>query len=128
MIRSDQGNRRTGRKLSDQEYVEKMQRSKYGIVLAGRSTAVTDPKNRREIDYMMLKKPLLLNYKPHYYNTLEAGKHYIFFDANTDIKNLENEYDINQIAENGYQWYLENVRPEGAANTFRKILKEKLSI
>jgi hypothetical protein len=46
-------------------------------VLAGRASMVTDAKNRREIDYMMLKKPLLLNYKPKYYDEMIEGKHYI---------------------------------------------------
>jgi hypothetical protein len=126
--RSDQGNKRTGRPLSDAEFVNCMKRSKFGIVLAGRASAVTDSKNRREIDYMMLKKPLLLNYKPKYYNELIEGKHYIHFDQDTDLNDLENRYNIEEIAENGYQWYLENVPPEGAANTFRKILREKLDI
>jgi len=128
VIRSDQGLKKTGRPLNDDEYRDYMARSKYGIVLGGRSTVVTDKKNRREIDYMMMKKPLLLNYKPYYYNPLVEGKHYIYIDEDTDLKDLENRYNIKEIAENGYQWYLENATPEGAAKTFRKILKEKLNI
>jgi len=126
--RSDQGNKNGGRPLNDEEFIEQMIRSKYGIVLAGRASAVTDAKNRREIDYMMLKKPLLLNYRPKYYNPLVEGKHYIYFDEKTDLNDLENRYNIEEIAENGYNWYLENVPKDGAANVFRKILKEKLSI
>jgi len=125
---SDQGNKRSGRPLTDEEFINHMKRSKYGIVLAGRASAVTDAKNRREMDYMMLKKPLLLNYKPKYYEELEEGKHYIFIDKDTDFLNLEKEHDIDKIAENGHQWYLRNVPPDGAANTFRRILKEKLDI
>ena len=126
--RSDQGNKGSGRPLSDQEFIQYMMRSKFGVVLAGRASAVTDSKNRREIDYMMLKKPLLLNYRPKYYNPLEEGKHYIYFDEKTDLNGLEDRYNIEEIAENGYKWYLENVPKEGAATVFRKILKERLSI
>jgi hypothetical protein len=126
--RSDQGNKRRGRPLSDDEFVRHMKRSKFGIVLAGRASMVTDAKNRREIDYMMLKKPLLLNYKPKYYDEMIEGKHYIYFDQETDLKDLENRYNIEEIAENGYQWYLRNVPPEAAAKTFRQILSDKLDI
>jgi hypothetical protein len=128
VLKSDQGNKRSGRPLSDKEFMNHMKRSKYGIVLAGRASAVTDAKNRREIDYMMLKKPLLLNYKPKYYEELEEGKHYISINEKTDFLSLEKRYNIDEIAENGHQWYLRNVSPTGAANTFRKILKEKLNI
>jgi len=125
--KSDQGSKK-GRKLTDDEFRNYMKRSKFGIVLAGRASAVTDAKNRREIDYMMLKKPLLLNYRPYYYDNLIEGKHYIYFDKDTDLKGLENRYNIKEIGENGYQWYLDNVTPNGAANTFRRILREKLDI
>lgn len=125
---SDQGDKRKGRPLTDDEFMNYMKRSKYGIVLAGRSTAVTDSKNRREIDYMMLQKPLLINYRPYYYNKLKEGVHYIYLDENTDLDSLEKMYNIDEIGKNGHQWYLENVRPEGSANVFRSILKEKLNI
>lgn len=125
--KSDQGERNK-RPLTDDEFKLKMKKSKYGIVLAGRASMVTDQKNRREVDYMMLKKPLLLNYKPYYYNELVEGKHYIYFDGKTDIKDLENRYNIKEIGENGYKWYKENVPPESAAKVFRQILKEKLKI
>ena len=105
-----------------------MKGCKYGIVLAGRASPVTDFKNRREADYMMLKKPLLINYKPNYYNELVEGKHYIYIDEKTDIKSLENQYNIDEIAEAGYQWYLENMTPNSAAKVFRQIINEKLGI
>jgi hypothetical protein len=124
ILKSDQG-LDSGKKLTDEEYLNKMLKSKYGIILGGRSTALTDCKNRREIDYMMMKKPILLNYKPHYYNKLEEGKHYIYIDENTDFKNLENLYNIKEIAENGYKWYLENASIEAIPKTFKQIMKEK---
>ncbi len=114
-----------GKPLTDEEYITKMMGCKFGLVLHGRSSFMTEAKNRREIDYMMLKKPLLLNYKPNYYNPLIEGKHYIYFDNNTDFKNLENMYNINDIAMNGYQWYKENASPLGTAKTFLQIMNEK---
>ena len=103
-----------------------MQTSRYGLVLAGRATPITDPKNRREIDYLMLGKPLLINYKPFYYNEFEAGKHYIYIDENTDIKSLDKMYNIDEIAKNGYEWYLQNATPEAIPKTFVQIMQEKL--
>jgi len=120
--------RRRGRPLNDKQFIRYMQTSKYGIVLGGRASAVTDQKNRREADYMMMKKPLLINYHPFYYNQLENGKHFILIDEETDLNSLEERYNINEIAENGHQWYLNNLTPTGVANVFRQIMKEKLNI
>ena len=123
-IKSDQAEV-GGKPITDEEFLRKMKVSKYGIVLAGRSTAITDAKNRREIDYMMLRKPLLLNYKPFYYNPLVEGKHYIYIDANTDFKNLDKMYNMEEIVSNATDWYNKNATPNGIANTFEQILIEK---
>ena len=113
------------RPLSDKEYVQYMAESKYGIVLPGRVSWFTEGKNRREIDYMMMRKPLLLTYTPYYYNELKPGIHYIKIDPETDISTLENDYDIDQIAENGFQWYKENASPLGAAKVFKQIMDDR---
>lgn len=115
----------SGRPLTDKQYIEKMKRCKFGLVVHGRCSAFSENKNRREIDYMMLKKPLLLNYKPFYYNPMIEGKHYIYFDEKTDLKNIEKMYNIEEIAMNGYQWYLDNANPQGVVNTFLQIMKER---
>ena len=117
---------RNGRPLCDRDYIKKMRTSKYGIVLKGRASYYTEGKNRREMDYMMLKKPLLMNYSPYYYNSLENGKHYILINEKTDWKNLETMYNINEIANNGYEWYQNNGSPIGSAKTFLQIMKERL--
>ena len=124
LVGSNQGLRR-GKPLTDAEYIDKMRKSKFGITLYGRGSFFSEAKNRREIDYMMLKKPLLMNYKPCYYDPLIEGKHFIYFDLNTDLKKLEELYNIDEIAENGYQWYKKNATPMGAANTFLQIMKDK---
>lgn len=124
---SDQGEI-GGKVISDEEYLKQMKSCKYGLVLAGRASAVTDFKNRREADYMMLKKPLLINYKPYYYNEFKEGVHYIHIDENTDLEKIEDMYNIEEIAEAGYQWYLNNIHPDGVAKVFRQILKDKLEV
>lgn len=117
---------KSGRPLTESQYVHKMRTSKYGVVLAGRCCMFTQAKNRREIDYMMMKKPLLINYKPYYYNKLIEGKHYIFVDINTDLDKIEAKYDIEKIAINGFEWYKNNASPNGIVETFLKIMKERL--
>lgn len=119
---------RSGRTLNNDQFLHNMRSSKYGLVLAGRSTIITDSKNRREIDYMMLKKPLLLNYKPFYYNPLVEGEHYIFIDQSTKIDELEKKYNIDEIAQNGYDWYQKNATPEAIPLTFSQIMKERLNV
>jgi hypothetical protein len=115
-----------GKPLTDEEFLYKMRTSKYGLVLAGRRSHFTEAKNRREIDYMMLKKPLLLNFKPNYYNPMIEGKHYIYFDQNTSFKDLESMYNINEIAMNGYEWYKNNASKYGIVKTFLQIIRENL--
>jgi len=111
--------------LKEDEYLNWMMTSKYGLVIHGRGGWMAEGKNRREIDYMMLKKPLLLNYKPHYYNPLIEGKHYIYVDPNTSFKNIETMYNIEEIARNGYQWYKDNASPEGVVKTFLQIMNDR---
>jgi len=112
--------------LNDEQYVHKMRSSKYGLCLHGRGSAFTEAKNRREIDYMMLKKPLLLNYRPNYYNPMEEGKHYIYIDEKTSFEKLETMYNIEDIAKNGYEWYRQNATPKAVANVFKQIMDDKL--
>ena len=123
-IESNQASNK-GTKFTDAEYIRKMQTSKYGFVFPGRSTMITDPKNRREIDYMMLRRPLVLSYKPYYYDPLVAGKHYIYIDENTSLDVLEG-YDIEEIEKNAYEWYLRNASPEGIVKSFIKIIEERI--
>jgi hypothetical protein len=127
VIKSSQ-EKRSGKPLTDDQYIDYMRKSQYGIVLKGRASPVTDFKNRREADYMMMKKPLLLNYKPTYYNDFVDGVHFIYIDEKTDILKLEESHDIKKIAENGHQWYLDNMQPKGAANVFRQIMKDRFDI
>ena len=119
---------RRGKPITDVEYIQKMRGCKYGLVLGGRGSLFSDTKNRREIDYMILKKPLLLNYKPYYYNPLEHGKHYIYIDQKTEISKLDQMYNIEEIAKNAYQWYLDNATSQGLAKTFLQIANERLGI
>lgn len=117
---------RAGRPLTDEDYIHKMRSSKYGVVIQGRGSMVTDVKNRREIDYMILRKPLLMSYKPFYYDPLIPGKHYIYFDENTDLSQLDIMYNVKEIEENAYQWYQRNATKKGMAETLLKIFEDKL--
>jgi hypothetical protein len=110
-----------GKTLTDIDYLKKMASCKFGIVLGGRSVAITDKKNRREIDYMMMRKPLLIDYKPFYYNPLVEGKHFIYLDDKTDLNKLESQYNIPEMVENAFQWYEENASAKGIAKVFKQI-------
>lgn len=114
-----------GQRITDEEFMHMMLSSQYGIVLPGRSTFVSDSKNRREIDYMMMRKPLLISYHPYYYNALVPGKHFILLDHNTDFKTLPKLYNIEEMIENAFQWYQENATPHGIATSFLKIMSDK---
>jgi len=111
--------------VNDRDYIHRMRTSKYGIVFAGRRSMFTEAKNRREIDYMILKKPLLLNYKPFYYDPLIENKHYIYIDEKTNISEIEKHHDLNEIVKNAYEWYKNNASPEGYVKSFLKIMQDK---
>lgn len=114
-----------GARISDELFMELMLSSKFGIVLPGRNTYVSDSKNRREIDYMMMRKPLLISYRPYYYDPLVEGVHYIYINDKTNFKSLDNMYNIGDITENAFQWYQRNATPSGLANSFLKIMSDK---
>lgn len=116
-----------GKTLGQNDYLHYMRSSKYGLILRGRSSMLTDCKNRREIDYMILQKPIVMDYEPFYYNPMVAGEHYILIDKNTDIKSLDSLYNTHEIAKNGYEWYKKNATKSAIANTFLQIMNEKLS-
>jgi len=103
-------------------YLNNMRSSKYGLVLSGRGSLLTQAKNRREIDYMIMKKPLLVNYDPYYYDRLIEGVHYIRLQSDTNIADLEDKYDLNQMVENAYEWYKNNASPIGVARSFLNIM------
>ena len=113
------------KKITDEEYLQKMLTSKVGIVLNGRASILTDAKNRREIDYMMMRKPLMISYKPYYYDPLIPGKHYIFVDEKTNFKDIPKLYNINEMVQNAYEWYQNNATPSGIAKSFLKIMSDK---
>ena len=116
-------------KLQNQDFIKRMLSSRLGIVLEGIDSPVTNGKNRREMDYMMVRKPLLLDYKPFYYNPLIPGKHYVYWDKN--IKELNAQYTNRELAEieqNAYEWYNNNASRLGVAKSLRQILQEKCII
>lgn len=114
-----------GQRISDEDYMHLMLSSKYGFVLPGRSTHITDSKNRREIDYMMMRKPLLISYHPYYYEELVHGKHFILIDDKTDFRNLDKMYNMEEMVDNAFKWYENNAKPEGIVNSFLKIMTDK---
>lgn len=108
------------------EYLDLMRSSKYGLVLAGRGSMLTQAKNRREIDYMIMKKPLVINYDPYYYEDFVEGTHYIKLTKDTVIKDIENNYGVDKIAENAYDWYKRNASRHGVARSFLYIMESEL--
>ena len=111
--------------MTAEDYRDDMLSSKYGLVLAGRGSMLTQAKNRREIDYMIMKKPFVINYEPYYYNDLIEGTHYILLKDGMTLDDLHNQYDLDAMVENAYQWYLDNATPMGVAKTFLQIMKSE---
>jgi hypothetical protein len=114
--------------ISDEKYLHMMQTSQFGIVLSGRRSALTEGKNRREIDYMILRRPLALNYRPYYYDPLVEGQHYVYFDAKTNFAEVLKTLDCQKMVNEAYAWYQRNASPEGVVKSFLRILRERLDL
>lgn len=112
-------------RISDERYMHLMLSSKFGLIFPGRSTHISDSKNRREIDYAMMRKPMLISYHPNYYDKWVHGKHFILIDKNTNFKTLDQVYNIEEMTKNAFEWYQRNVTPEGMVNMFFKIMKDR---
>lgn len=72
-------------KLTTQEYQSLLLDTKWGLVLKGKGIG----KNRREIEYMSIGMPLVLNYKPEYPFPYNANEHYVYLEKPKDIEKLK---------------------------------------
>jgi len=115
------GNNMENRPLEHDQFMHLMRSSQYGLVLPGRSSRFTEAKNRREIDYMLLKKPILMPYTPNYHNPLIPNKHYVLIDRHTKYDRLEARFDFDKMVEDAYEWYIQNASPYGVVKTFLEI-------
>ena len=115
------GNNMDNRPLEHDDFMHKMRTSKFGLVLPGRSSVLSEAKNRREIDYMLLKKPIIMPYTPNYHNPLIPNKHYILIDRHTKYDRLDKRFDLDKMVDDAYDWYMQNASPKGLVKTFLEI-------
>lgn len=112
--------------VTPKNFKDLMLTCRYGLVINGKGHFLTDCKNRRTVEYMYLRKPLLLTHRPLYYNKMIPGYHYIPLTLNTDVKNIEDEYNVKEIAEHGREYFDDNFSSKGVATTFLQILKREI--
>ena len=111
-------------KYTQQQYLELLTKSKYGLCLPGYG-----PKCNREIELMGLGViPILTpGIDITYYNPLEENTHYIRIEGPADIKNkIQN---INQekwefMSNECIKWYEKNCSVQGSFNTTCEILEK----
>lgn len=113
-------------KYSQYEYLELLNRSKYGLCLEG-----FGKKCNREIEYFSLGVvPIITEgIDLTYYNSLEEGKHYLKVKTPDEIKSIIesiSEEKWNEMSEAGLKWYEENCSPIGSFKTTLKIIESKL--
>lgn len=110
-------------KYSQKEYLELVNKSKYGLCLAGFGN-----KCNREIELFSLGTvPIVTDgVDLTYYNSLEEGIHYLKVNTPSEIKPLlESITDDTwkEMSEAGLKWYEENCSPIGSFKLTIKIIK-----
>ena len=116
-------------RLRNKDFIDRMLSSRLGIIMEGIDSPITDGKNRREMDYMLVRKPIVMDYKPCYYNPLVPGKHYIYWDRNiADISAEYTDADLAEIEHNAHEWYTKNASRHGMASSLHQILCEQCII
>jgi hypothetical protein len=77
----------TGR-LGEQEYMQALQQSRWGLILVGKRGG-GDGKNRREVEFMSCGMPLAMNYRPYYPFPFQEGEHFVYLSKPDDVHLLE---------------------------------------
>ena len=108
---------------TQEEYLDFVSRSKYGLCLPGYG-----PKCNREIEYMAFGTVPIMTpgVDVTYYSPLEEGIHYVKVNSpeelKTKISSISNEQ-WKVMSDNCIKWYNDNCSPKGSFETTMKILK-----
>ena len=109
------------------EYVKKMVKWRVGLSIIGKRDRLTDGKNRREVEYASVGMPMILNYRPHYFNQLIPGSHYLYCAKPEHLgKMMDNLMDdkelYDNLSHNSLSWWEANASEKGICETFIQIM------
>tara|TARA_B110000305_G_scaffold215880_1_gene253791 strand:- start:566 stop:1381 length:816 start_codon:yes stop_codon:yes gene_type:complete len=112
-------------KYSQEEYLNLLCRSKFGLCLSGYG-----PKCNREIELMCMGVVPIITplVDLTYYSKLEENKHYIRVNSPREIKqkiNDTSQYQWGEMSNNCIDWFEKNCSTEGSFNTTIEILQKK---
>ena len=99
-----------------------------GIILKGGCHRYTDGKNRREVEFGGLGIPMILNYRPHYYDDLTPDKHYIYAETVEDLPGCierANGEEGKVCAYEAGQWWSRNAGNRGICESFMRIMHKE---
>lgn len=111
-------------KYTQEEYLEHMSNSKYGLSLRG-----FGPKCNREIEMLALGVVPMLHtdVDTTYYNQLREHEHYFRVRSPEDVRRIVNETSKDtwtKMSTNCKKWYTENASPKGSFDTTMKIVRD----
>lgn len=125
-VESWEGRRRSG---SVDGYVSMLAASKAAFIIQGKHDAMTDGKNRREVECASLGVPMVLNYEPFYeLDPLIPGEHYVKVDRCTpgDIAEAaETAWTRREeLTEAARDWWDRMASRKGVALSFFRLLAD----
>ena len=109
-------------KYTQEEYLELLRKSKFGLCLPGYG-----PKCNREIELMGLGVVPVVTpgVDLNYFNPLIENKHYLFVESPQDLNDKLNSIKPKQwekMSNSCIDWYMNNCSVEGSFNTTKKII------
>ena len=114
----------TNYKYTQEEYLDKVAHSKFGLCLSGYG-----PKCNREIEYLGLGVVPIVTpgVDLTYHESLKEDCHYLRINTAEELNEKINSISKNQwkaMSEQGRTWYERNASPLGSFETTKKIIKE----
>jgi hypothetical protein len=105
----------TSKQLNEKDFESLLLKTKWGLILKGKGVG----KNRREVEYMSIGMPLVLNYKPEYPFPYNPDEHYVYLEKPSDIDKLI-DLDPKPFAEKSVEIYNKyySVESGGLYNSF----------
>lgn len=108
------------------EWIHRVATWKIAIILQGKHDGRTEAKNRSEPQFASLNIPMILNYKPYYFNELTPGIHYIYCKAPEDLPECIRRAELlnPQSAFNANNWWWGNASARGIAHSFMQLMQK----
>lgn len=117
-----------------EEYAAKLGTWRRCLILGGKGTRGAASHNRREPECAAMGLPMVLNYKPHYYEPFVGGIHYGYAKTPERLQSLNDKHtarlglstDEKERVQGAREYWERNQSPAGICRLFKQICEENL--